>query len=289
VNLEQIATYLTVLQTGSFHEAARRLGISQASVSQQVRKLERTAGAQLVVRDRSGCRPAARTGEFIRYATAMLALSERASRAFRRPLVSVGAASNIGVYLLPSLHRQFVEQFGDSAELSPTLGDNRAIADLLDTDAIDVALMEWWDNRSGFEARVWREEELVVIVGSNHTWTSRNAVELTELAEQPLIGGEAYSGTATLLRSHPRPSTKPLHIAMNLGSTEAVKQAVRQGLGVSIVLAATVRDEVRHGHLHTLRITGAPLRKQLLVIHRPNLLPDGPVTAFVNIVRAGTR
>lgn len=287
LNLDQIAAYLAVLDTGSFHDAAHRLGVSQASVSQQVRKLEQTVGARLVVRDRAGCRPAPRTDDFTRYATAMVDLSERATRLFSRPLVTVGAASNIGTYLLPTLHRRFVEQFGDTAELRPTLGHNRAIAELLAADAIDVALMEWWDHRPGFDASVWREEELVVIVGASHPWRARRAVRLAELTEQTLLGGEPYSGTGTLLRGQLDGTDLRLPVATNLGSTEAVKHAVRSGLGISLVLAGTVRDEAEHGSLHILRIADAPLHKELFVVHRSNPLPDGPVGGFVRLVRGG--
>ncbi len=287
LNLDQVSTYLTVLEVGSFHEAARRLGVSQASVSQQVRKLEQAVGAVLVIRDRAGCTPAPRTGDFVRYATAMVDLAERSSRVFTRPLVTVGAASNIGTYLLPQLHRRFLERFGDAAELRPTLDHNRAIAELLTMDTIDVALMEWWDNRPGFEASVWREEQLVIIVGPTHPWRSRRTVRLAELSGQPLLGGEPYSGTGTVLRRHLSGTGVRLSITMNLGSTDAVKQAVRSGLGISVVLATAVRDEVENGSLHVLRVADAPLHKGLSVVHRANLLPAGPVQGFVELVRAG--
>jgi len=287
LNLDQVSAYLTVLEVGSFHEAARRLGVSQAGVSQQVRKLEHAIGAVLVVRDRAGCTPAPRTEDFTRYARAIVDLAERSVRVFTRPLVAVGASSNIGTYLLPQLHQHFIERFGDVAELRPTLDHNRAIAKLLATDTIDVALMEWWDNRPGFEANVWREEELVVIVGPAHPWQSRRSVRLAELAGHPILGGEPYSGTGTLLRSHPHGADARLSVTMNLGSTEAVKHAVRSGLGISLVLAGAVRDEVEHGSLHILRVADAPLRKKLWVIHRANLLADGPVQGFVELVRTG--
>lgn len=286
LNLDQVAAYLAVLDTGSFHQAARRLGVTQSSVSQQIRKLEHTVGAQLVLRDRAGCRPAPRTGDFHRYCDALMRLSERATRTFTRPVVEVGAASNIGVYLLPPMHRRFVEQVGDTVELRPTIDHNRAIADLLAIDAIDVALMEWWDNRPGFDASAWRSEELVVIVGPDHAWRSRQSVRLAELAGQRLLGGEPYSGTKTLLRSQLDHTDTHLSTALNLGTTEAVKQAVRNGLGISLVLAGAILDEAEQGHLHSLRISDIKLRKQLMVIHRSNLLPDGPVSAFVNLVQS---
>jgi DNA-binding transcriptional LysR family regulator len=286
LNLEQVTAYLTILQTGSFHESARRLGLSQASVSQQIRKLEQAVGAQLIVRDRAGCRVAPRTEDFTRYATAIMSLAERAVRAFTHPLVVVGAASNIGTYLLAPLHRRFIERYGDAAELRPVLDHNRAVADLLEFDAIDVALMEWWDHRPGFDAAVWHEEELVVIVGPNHPWRSRESVSVADLVEQPLLGGEPFSGTGTLLRARFEDADLQLPVAMNLGNTEAVKHAVRNGLGISLVLRGAVHDETESGSLRILRVAGPPLLKKLFVVHRSHLLPDAPVANFVNLVRS---
>ncbi len=289
LNLDQVATYLTILRVGSFHEAARQLGVSQASVSQQLRKLEHTVGTQLVIRDRAGCRPRPQAGEFARYATALVDLADRATRSLTRPLVAVGAASNIGTYLLPPLHRRFLEHHGDTAELRPTIDHNQAIADLLDTDAVDVALMEWWDNRPGFTANIWRTEELVVIVGPAHPWRSRQSIRLAELAGQPLLGGEPFSGTGTILRQHLRQAEPLPTVTMNLGSTEAVKTAVRNGLGISLVLAGAIQDEAAHGGLHVLHIADVKLRKELHLAHRPSPLPGSAIAKFVEFALAQPR
>lgn len=286
LNLDHVTAYLTILQTGSFHESARRLGLSQASVSQQIRKLEQAVGTQLVVRDRAGCRAAPRTEDFTRYAAAIMSLAERAVRTFTHPVVVAGAASNIGTYLLAPLHRRYVERYGETAELRPVLGHNRAIADMLESDAIDVALMEWWDHRPGFDAAVWREEELVVIVGPDHPWRSRESVPVADLVGQPLLGGEPYSGTGTLLRARYEGSELQLPVAMNLGNTEAVKHAVRNGLGISLVLRGAVHDETENGSLRILRVAGPPLLKKLFVVHRSHLLPGAPVANFVDLVHA---
>jgi DNA-binding transcriptional LysR family regulator len=277
LNLDQVVTYLTILQAGSFHEAARRLGISQASVSQQIRKLEQAVGATLIVR--ATCSPAPNTEDFLRYAKALVDLAERTATTFSNPVIAVGAASNIGTYLLPDLLKRFKDD--NTAEPRVTIDNNRAVADLLTTDTVDVALMEWWDDRPGFEARVWREEELVVIVGPEHPWRDRRRVRLEDLEDQPVFGGEPFTGTGTLLRKHESSLS-----TINLGSTEAVKQAVRSGLGVSLVIAGAVRDEVEHGTLHSIPVTGTPLRKELFVVHRPNPLPGGPVAAFAELVLA---
>jgi DNA-binding transcriptional LysR family regulator len=264
VNLEHVESYLAVLRTGSFHAAAHDRGLSQASVSHHVRALEEQQGAVLVVRDRAGCRPVPGTDAFARYARQLVDLAQRAHQVLARPGLTVGASSNIGTYLVHPSFSSFPH--ADSAKL--VVGSNGHVADELSSGGVDVALMEWWDGRPSFTARPWRHEELVVIVGRDHRWSTRRTVNVADLAQEAILGGEPQTGTGTLLRERLGDVADELRISMNLGSTEAVKRAVRHGLGISLVLAGAVRDEIAAGTLHALTIRGTKLRKTLWAIRR---------------------
>ncbi|MFG1999940.1 LysR family transcriptional regulator [Spirillospora sp. NPDC048911] len=276
MNLDQVASYLAVIRTGSFHAAARDRGLSQASVSQHVRALEEQQRTTLIVRDRAGCRPVPGTEEFAHYAGLLIDLAERTSHVLSRRRLMVGTASNIGTYLIQPAFRSFTET--NDAEL--VIAPNGQIADRLEAGGLDVALMEWWDDRPGFQAVRWAEEELLVIVSPAHPWRDRDTVHTAELAVEPLLGGEPQTGTGTLLREH---LDTPLRVSMNLGSTEAVKRAVRNGLGISLVLAGAIQDELATGKLHALRLT-PPLHKPLWVILRQDLPTTSPAWSLIDLL-----
>ena len=90
-----------------------------------------------------------------------------------------------------------------------------------------------------------------------------------------------------MLRERLGPASGDLQIAMNLGSTEAVKRAVRHGLGVSLVLRGAVRDEVNAGTIHTLQVHGARLEKTLWAITRRDEPPSSPSLQFVHHLLQG--
>ena len=285
MNLEHVASYLAVIRAGSFHAAARERGLSQASVSQHVRALEEQQRTALVVRDRAGCRPVPGTEGFAHYAALLADLADRTSRVLSRPRVTVGAASNIGTYLVQPAFRRFTDEHDDlDAEL--IIGPNGQIADRLETGGLDVALMEWWDDRPGFQPVQWAEEELLVIVGPEHPWRDRDTVRPAELTDQPILGGEPQTGTGTLLKQRFGPLSQTLRVTMNLGSTEAVKRAVRHGLGISLVLAGAVQDELATGRLHALRLEPAPLHKPLWAIIRQDLPLSSPARSFLDLLTA---
>jgi DNA-binding transcriptional LysR family regulator len=140
--------------------------------------------------------------------------------------------------------------------------------------------MEWWDDRPGFNAGVWRREKLVVIVPPEHPWAARKSVDKAMLLREPMIGGEPGTGTARLLHQTFGANASFLKVGLQLGSTEAVKQAVRAGLGISITLESAVRDEVRAGTLRALDIAKTPLTKPLFSIFPAGLAMTSPAAQF---------
>jgi DNA-binding transcriptional LysR family regulator len=96
----------------------------------------------------------------------------------------------------------------------------------------------------------------------------------------PLLGGEPGTGTGRILARYFGAPPGDLQIGMRLGSTEAVKQWVKAGLGVSLVLAGTVAEECREGTLVAIPLEGEPPNKELYVIWRKSLAADSPARAF---------
>jgi len=180
---------------------------------------------------------------FLPFAKALLRLEERAHAALDRGNLAIGASSNIGVYLLQPLVRAFGAAQPSIGPIDIRIGTNPETARRLEDAEVDIALMEWWDDRPGFEATVWRREKLVVIVPPEHPWARRRSVDKAMLLREPMIGGEPGTGTARLLQRTFGVDASSLKIGLELGSTEAVKQAVRAGLGISITLAGAVRDD----------------------------------------------
>lgn len=285
LNLTHVKSYLALLHTGSYHKAAERLGLAQSTISQHIKKLEKALSTTLIIRNRNGCTMAPRTEAFVRYAAALNRLADKAWQTLRNPTMTVGASTNIGTYLLQPMFKDFHDLNGKSLNLDLVIDRNDRIADLLERDEIDVAVMEWWDNRSGFVSQPWKMESLVVIVPPDHPWGMRDAILAEELLEENMIGGESASGTGRLLRETLGDLVSKIQIQFTLGNTEAVKKAVQAGLGISIVLQSSVMDEILNGTLKAVRIEGACIEKKLMAIHRRGLPSDSSIAKFVEKLR----
>jgi DNA-binding transcriptional LysR family regulator len=286
MNLTHLGAYLAVLDTGGFRAAAARLGLTQGAVSQQIRRLETDLGVTLIHRDPAGPRPAPGTDTFTRYARTLLDLADRATHLFDDPVLVIGAASNIGTYLLQPVLKTIGDAHASRYRIRQHLGPNAEILEALQTGAVDVAVTEWWDHRPGFDATPWREEDLVVIAGPTHPWWHRETVTLDELAGQTILGGEPTSGTGTLLHTVLGEAARRLPPTVNLGSTAAVKEAVHAGLGISLILASAAATDTQHERLHTLTLRDTTLRKTLWIAHRRGLTPHDPAFLFTDALLA---
>jgi DNA-binding transcriptional LysR family regulator len=279
LNLVHAKTFLAVLSERGFRAAARDLKLSPSTVIEHIKQLEEDLAAPLLVRRRGIVEPTYQGATFAPLARAMLDTAERSRTMIAQAPLRIAASSNIGTYLLQSMLASF--QATDPCSVDLWIGPNPHVADRLTNGAADLALMEWWGDRLGFCGHTWQKQPLVVIVPPNHPWANRDTIEASELTSETLLGGEAGTGTITLLRKQLGPLAESLTALGGFGNTEAVKRAVRAGRGVSLVIAAAVADEVRAGQLVALSLKGIELVKELKII-LPIGLPDAaPATRFV--------
>ena len=214
----------------------------------------------------------------------------RAREAARSPRLALGASGNIATCLLPAL----ISRFGDIAEgqghrVEVSTHGNPELLRRLSLRLVDVALTEWAPGDPALTATAWRREPLGVIVPPRHRLAALGRVTIGQLVEEPMLGGEPGSGTATLLREAFGSAAQRLSVRQSFGSTEGVKRAVMAGLGVSIVMEIAARDEVLRGELAWLEIEDCRLEKTLYVVRRHDEPEDALSRAFTRFLLASDR
>jgi DNA-binding transcriptional LysR family regulator len=246
LSLEQLDSWLAVVENGSFRSAARSLSRSQATVSQHVQRLEAYIGGKLIQRGQRNCGPTTLGKRLAPIARSLIHGEKQISELHSLCSPRLGACSNIGVYLLPQLLASFCARH---PRPPLQIGTNFEIADALLAGLLDMALLESWEARPGLLAQPWRREAMIGIAPPGHPWAGRPRVTLADFRNETLIGGECGTGTGRLLRDAIADGASLPAPAMKLGSTEAVKRAVAAGLGVSIVLEMSSVVEMRERRL----------------------------------------
>jgi DNA-binding transcriptional LysR family regulator len=135
-----------------------------------------------------------------------------------------------------------------------------------------------------------REDEMLVVTAPGHPWARRRGpVPLAEVAATPLVMREAGSGTRDTLTDHLAAQRPPLtaRIAMELGTSAAVRSAIAAGVGPGVLSRLTVRDDLVLGRLVAVEVAGPPLTRQLTAVWRHDLDPLPPEGARLLAVAKG--
>ena len=281
LTLHRLELFLAVLDSGGVARAAVARRLSQPAVSEHVRGLEAFFGVRLFERAGRGVRPtaAARLLEpFVRQALGLLSSAERAAvelRGLQAGAVAVGASTTPGTYLLPAVLGRFHAAHPGIA-LSLRIGDTREIEQWVAAGSVELGVIGEAPIRPGLAAEPWVKDELVAIVARRHPLARRRAIRGTALVGEPYIAREEGSSTRGVAERFLAELGVTLRPAMELGSTEAVREAVAAGLGVSVVSRHAVRSRDRQ--VVALRFQGRQWVRDLLVIRREGA-PLSPAAA----------
>ena len=277
MDLRRLEIFVKVAELGSFSRAAQALALTQPTVSEHVRALEDELGVQLLDRLGRGAAPTRAGQLLIGYAQRMLTLAREARQAidqFQGRLsgeLVIGGSTIPGEYVLPALIGQFKAKQADISTVL-LIGDSRQVCEWLEDGRIEIGVVGARPTQRVLEARELMGDELVVAVPAEHGWAKRQTVTLAELQGEPLVVRERGSGSrAALERALDDNGTQlgAFRIVGEMGSTQAIKQAVRAGVGVSIISKRAVEDECRAGHVVCLKIAGVHVGRAFwLVTHR---------------------
>jgi len=286
LNLHHLRVFAAVAEQRGFSRAAASLRISQPAVSKAVSLLERQVGVPLIERagresrlTAAGDRLAMRARELFGVETA--AEEElRALRGLEEGSLRVGASTTIATYLLPPILARFHEAH-PAIVLRVTSANTRDITRALLERRLDIALVEGPVEHPRIVARRWQSDELVVIAPPGHRLVSRRTVAVRELAAERFVVRERGSGTREVAeRALSKHGVRP-PAALQLGSTEAVKQAVAAGLGLAIVSRYTVEDQLELGRIALVRLRGVGLGRALTELRVQGRRPSAPAAAFL--------
>lgn len=264
VTLTQLRAFLAVSEAGSVHVAARRLHVSQPSVSAAVSALGRELGVELVERNGRGIRLTLAGQAFVPYAAQVLGLLDRGRDAAReaaapeRARIRIVAVNTAGEYLAPVLIDGFRRAHPD-VELSLEIGNRHAVLERLASQTADVGIGGRPISK-GVTGEPFADNALVVV----------GREQPDELAEATWLLREEGSGTrAAGERFLAELGIEPRSV-LTLGSNGAVKQALRLGLGVTLISELAVADELAHGELVRIDTPGTPISRPWYA-----LVPDG--------------
>ncbi|MEO3947549.1 LysR family transcriptional regulator [Gorillibacterium sp. CAU 1737] len=293
LSFHMLHIFYTVAEKGTFSAAAQALHMTQPGVTMQIQSLEEHFGARMFRRLPKSVELTEAGLALLPYARQMVALMGRTDREmsrFTRELrgrLELGTSLTIGEYILPRLIGPFYEQF-PHITVNMRVINTAQIMDEILSHSLTLGLVEAEVEHPDLVVEPLLQDELKLVLPAGHELLEQDRITVEDIARYPFIMRESGSGTRRMAEEAlEKGGHDPamLRIAMNLGSTGAIKSAVEAGLGLSLLSVSTVRHEVALGVLQVRELEGIRfLRHFSSVYHRAALLPL-PANTFLTFIR----
>ena len=269
VSIHQLRLLTTVIERGGFSRAADALGLSQPAISHQLKALSMAVG--IPVLEIIGRRVQLTQAGQVLYDHAKRILVEFEAagtsleelRGLKRGSIRIAGDTTVGIYVLPDLLGAFRKEHPD-VEVRLGVDNRQGLYDRLVANEFDfvVSGRVWEDPSVPLVVRPFLANELIAIASPRNHLASRSRVTLAQLAAEPFIGREPGSGTRDTAEEALHAAGLAVRPVMELASNGAIKRAVAQGLGVSILSRYSTGLEIQVGNLVELPVDGFPLHRQ---------------------------
>jgi DNA-binding transcriptional LysR family regulator len=295
LSLRQLQIFRAIALNGSTSAAALAVPLSQSAASAALKELERVLGARFF--DRVGKRLLLNDSgrALLPMALALLDGARSLEAAFlsnARALpveLHIYASTTIGNYILPALLARFKARV-PAARLELKIGNTLDVVTAVRDFETDVGFIEGPCHAKDVIVVPWLEDELVIVAAPAHPLAKaakRRTLKARELAKAEWLLREAGSGTRETVEQALLPHLLNIPASMTLGSSEAIKNSVAEGLGISCLSRSVVRDLLAAKRLSVLATTLPRLTRSFLMIHHERKVLSDPLRQFVAHCQVG--
>lgn len=290
LNLTQLEILIGVVDAGGFSEAARRLYMSQPSISNHVRNLENSLGVQLVERTSQGARPTA-AGEVVveqaRQVFEQLSRLERSAADFQgldAGRLVIAGTTTLGSYLLPKLVGEFARQ-APRIGCQIRVGNEDTVESWLLHGEAPIGLCVDQPGEEQLIAEPLFDERMILVAAASSTLAGRN-LQADDLRQERFLMREPGSATRRQQESALVGWGLTGVRRWELWGTDTLKESVHAGLGVALISEHAVRRELDAGVLVELTLSSAAPSRTVFLVRRADRVLTPPEELFVAQARA---
>ncbi len=273
-DLRQLEVFCKVVEEKSFSKAAQIFHLAQASVSERVASLEQAVGARLL--DRTGRKiNTTKAGEVLyRCALKHLDLKRKtcleleAFLGVKKGDIDIGGSTIPGEYIIPKMIKLFYTSYPD-VTIRLAIGDSEEISNKISEGLLEFGVVGARTRAKGLVFKEAWKDELVLVVSAEHRWSRSGPITLKELLTEPFVMRESGSGTRRMLQHYlekmEATELETLRVVAQLGSTTAIKEAIQENLGVSILSSRAIATELASKTLCVVPIQNVVLERKFFL------------------------
>lgn len=269
--LHQLKVFEAVARRNSFTRAAEELFLTQPTVSMQVKQLSKSVGLPLFEQVGKRLYLTAAGKElyttcqdiFTRLSQFEIAIADL--KGLKQGALRLAVVTT-AKYVVPRLLGPFCQRY-PGIDVSLTVNNHEWVLESLAANRDDLYILSQLPEDVDVQVHPFLENPLVVLAQRNHPLAHERDISLERLAEEPFIMREPGSGTRKAVQTLFDDQALPLKVKLDLGSNEAIKQAIAGGLGISVLSLHTLALEGSNSQLTILDVKGFPIQRHWYVIY----------------------
>ncbi len=290
IDMKELEAFVAVVDQGSFSRAAKTLYLTQPTVSTHIATLERKLGIKLLVRTTKEIYPSDAGNLLYGYAKEILRLRSGAVQALHafshemQGAVTIAASTIPGQYFLPKLIQGFRADYPD-VSFSLQVMDSTEVASQVAARKAEIGFTGAVINLPKCVYQPLAEDRLVVITPNTPRYRDYQSTGFPprQLTKEPFISREPGSGTRMETESFLREmgvDAKDIRIAVEVRSTESIKQMVSEGLGIAVISQSACEDYCQFKKLLAFNFDSVKLRRKLYLVRHKNSILSPVAQAF---------
>ena len=293
ITIQQLEALIHLVAERSFSRAARRMFLTQPSLTKHIKNLEDAVGVKVINRQNTGVTLTLQGRLIYEYAQKIMGLREGVKEKILKSMendsgtIDLIASTIPANYILPYILGDFNKKYPKIKVYIKTVNSEEALDMVLNKHAEIGFIGKKPLSRKINAEPIWKDR-LVIAVSGTHRWSGKSCITANELMEEPFVIREKGSGTREILENYLKENADPdfrLNIIAELGSSEAIKEAIIAGLGVSFISIHAIRRELKQKLLVEIPVSGWVVERDFYVIYTKqlNLMPHQEI--FLNFCK----
>lgn len=295
MDIKELEAFAYVVENCSFSRAAELLHLTQPTISSHVSALERKLNIKLIVRTTKETYPSDAGKLLYKYAKEILQVRENAAAALRnfsqemKGTISIAASTVPSQYYLPHLLQSFRKKYPDIA-FSIQMEDSPKVVELVATRSVEIGFCGTMVASRKCVYQDFASDPMVLITPNTDRFRQYvgGTFPIERIRSETFISREKSSGTYQAgreLLSGLGIDIASLRTAVEIRSTESVKQMVSEGLGVGLIAESAAQDYVQFGKLLAFSFPDSDFRRRLYIVKHKNSILSPIAQVFYDYAR----
>lgn len=278
MNLEQISTFLTVYQSGSYKKAAELLYLPQPTVSHRINQLEKELGKSLLLRGKGRVKLTEEGKAFLPYARRILGALKEGMEAVEQVgegatgKLSIGCNNSFAAYILPDVMESFANHYPHVSIKVYTYASSELVR-LMKNQHVQLGITRYTSNDSGLTYRPILSEQTMLFVSPEHRFAKRSSVTLEEILQEPMLTYPKETQYRKIIDVTLNQFNLSYHPKLETNNLQLIKHFLKRNIGVFLSGSAYMTKEIKEKELVQLEIEHNPFPlSQVFVAYRDNEL-----------------